>query len=76
MTNYLSWPNFSQIGRILGGNWPVNFGNSAKYMTSIVDMTRLTDLNVDRFSRKYWHRFLENFRENGVENFRDFRWNP
>ena len=25
MTNYLSWPNFNQIGWILGGNWPRNF---------------------------------------------------
>ena len=34
-------------------------------------MTRLTDLDVKRFSRKYWPRFRENFRENGVENFRE-----
>ena len=34
-------------------------------------MTRLTDLDVDRFSRKYGPRFRENFRENGVENFRE-----
>ena len=37
----------------------------------IVDMTRLTDLDVDRFSRKYWPRFREKFFANGVENFRE-----
>ena len=34
-------------------------------------MTRLTDLDVKRFSQKYWPRFRKNFRENGVENFRE-----